>query len=527
MAEPFDLHSALSGQVGQAGDTFWLRGGTYSLGYVTTTIQGAAEKPITFRQMPGEHARVDGSINIFDSMGYVVLRDFELYSSDTNRASAQTGVGFDVTDIRIIPGIASYAPNLSFINLVVHDQTRHGFYISPFSSNNLVYGCLVYNNGWFSPDNAEGHGLYVKETNGPTEISDTLVFNNSGANMHVYENTSERRLVGVTLDGNVAFNAGAIQSVRSYRDWIVGADAPAIGADKMLLKNNMGYFPPGSAGYEQVLIGRQGVNGTVTLLNNYWPQGLSMHNWTVATITGNFFAAPGTNWIVNLDQTEVSLAVVSWDGNRYVRSATGKDFVRNSTEYNFPDWQSATGYDQNSSYAVGSPSGTTVFVRTNRYEAGRANIVVYNWDNLDTVTADVSSVLTAGAAYEVRNAQDFFGPPVLSGVFEGQPLELPMRGLTVAAPNGPMLTARPTGPTFNVFVLLPRFVRLDIAATNGASELSWPTNSGTWRLQFTEKLSADGSWIDDSMVPAVRGDHYVVTNSFSERTRFYRLHATH
>jgi hypothetical protein len=455
------------------------------------------------------------------------LRDFELYSSDTNRASAQTGVGFDVTDIRIIPGIASYAPNLTFINLIVHDQTRHGFYISPFSSNNLVYGCVVYNNGWFSPDNAEGHGLYVKETNGPTEISDTLVFNNSGANMHVYENTSEQRLVGVTLDGNVAFNAGAIQNVRAYRDWIVGADTPAIGADKMLLKNNMGYFPPGSAGYEHVLIGRQGINGTVTLLNNYWPQGLSMHNWTVATVASNFFAAPGTNWIVTLDQTQVSLAEVSWDRNHYLRSATGKDFVRNSTEYNFPGWQSATGYDQNSSYAVGSPSGTRVFVRPNRYQPGRANIVVYNWDNLDTVAVDIGSVLPSGAAYEVRNAQDFSGAPVLSGVFDGQPLELPMRSLSVAAPNGPLLTPPPTGPTFNVFILLPRLVRLEIAAAADGPQLSWPTNSGTWQLQFTESLSADTSWVNDTTTPSVEGHRYVVTSSFSDRTRFYRLQAAH
>ena len=59
---------------------------------------------------------------------------------------------FDVTDIKIIPGIASYSPNFSFINLVIHDQTRHGIYVSESATDNLVYGCVIYNNGWRSPD---------------------------------------------------------------------------------------------------------------------------------------------------------------------------------------------------------------------------------------------------------------------------------------------------------------------------------------------------------------------------------------
>ncbi len=59
-----------------------------------------------------------------------------------------------------------------------------------------------------------------------------------------------------------------------------------------------------------------------------------------------------------------------------------------------------------------------------------------------TVSVDVSSILTVGASYEVRNAQNFFGPPVLSGVYAGGLLTLPMTGLTVAAPIGGTLPHR-------------------------------------------------------------------------------------
>jgi len=526
MAQPYDLATALSGQAGQAGDTFWLCDGNYMIGHIETKIQGTPGKPITFRQMPGEIARVDGSITFFESIGYIVLRDFEIYSSDTNRVSSQAGVGFNVTDIKILPGIASYSPNLSFINLVVHDQTRHGVYLSRLSSNNVVYGCVIYNNGWMSPDNAEGHGVYAQGADGTKEISDNLVFNNSGANMHIYEDASGERLAGLTLDGNVAFNAGAIQNVRTYRDWIVGIDAPALNADRIVLKNNMGYNPPESRAYDQVQIGRQGVNGSVALLNNYLPQGLLMNNWTIAAVAGNLFAAQGGNYIVSLDETQVALAA-AWDNNTYCASATGKDFDRSLTEYGFSEWQAATRFDEHSTYLTGKLTGTKVFVRTNRYEAGRANIVVYNWDNINSVTVDVNSVLAPGAAYEIRNAQDFFAAPVLSGVFDGQPLELPMTGLTAAAPNGPLLTAPPTGPTFNLFVLLPRFMRLQIGSVNGQTQISWPTNFGNVVLQFTERLSPDGGWSDDTNNPGIIGDQYVVTNSNSEGTRFYRLRTVH
>jgi hypothetical protein len=63
-------------------------------------------------------------------------------------------------------------------------------------------------------------------------------------------------------------------------------------------------------------------------------------------------------------------------------------------------------------------------------------------------------VLKPGARYEVRNAQDFFAPPVLSGTYDGQPLRLPMYGLGVAQPIGSS-GLQPTGPGFNVFVLVP------------------------------------------------------------------------
>jgi parallel beta-helix repeat protein len=105
---------------------------------------------------------------------------------------------------------------------------------------------------------------------------------------------------------------------------------------------------------------------------------------------------------------------------------------------------------------LGSPppsAPNAVFVRPNQHESGRANITVYNWSHASTVDANASGVLQTGDTYEVHNAQNYFGAAVLSGVYSGSPLHLPMTGLASAAPVG-WPTPAATGPEFNAFVLL-------------------------------------------------------------------------
>src|SRR5439155_2783647 len=69
---------------------------------------------------------------------------------------------------------------------------------------------------------------------------------------------------------------------------------------------------------------------------------------------------------------------------------------------------------------------------------------------------DLTWILRMGDRYVVQNAQDFYGPPVASGVYTGGPLQLPTDSITPPSPVG-VATAQPapvTGPTFNVFVLM-------------------------------------------------------------------------
>ena len=55
----------------------------------------------------------------------------------------------------------------------------------------------------------------------------------------------------------------------------------------------------------------------------------------------------------------------------------------------------------------------------------------------------------------MRNAQNYYGEPVLAGTYDGGPLNAPMRGLTAAQPLGAVTKPPPqTAPEFGVFVLI-------------------------------------------------------------------------
>ena len=105
---------------------------------------------------------------------------------------------------------------------------------------------------------------------------------------------------------------------------------------------------------------------------------------------------------------------------------------------------------------AGRPSATQVFVRKNTYEAGRANVIVYNWANLGSVSADLSGVLVPGDHFEIRSVQGLWGSPVTSGTYGGGAVSIPMTPpVTPPTPVGSPVSRQPptTGPAFDVFVV--------------------------------------------------------------------------
>jgi hypothetical protein len=413
--KPWDLRTALAGASGKivAGDTVWMHDGTYT-GSFRSTVSGASGKPVVFRQYPGERAVIDGrgtpggAQSVFYVGGqWVEFWDFEITDTDGGRVTGSTA-----NNVR--PNVvANYASNTKYINLVVHDGGV-AFYNEPAYSNVEITGCIIYNNGWQGPDRGHGHGLYLKSDNGSVVARDNIIFNQFGYGVHLYSNPGSGRLNNISMVGNVSFNNGTLSNNSNSANILFGQGETSTGG---VMSHNMTYYTPGK-GAKNVVAGGDAVkHGTLTVSDNYFSGGttvLATGFWSSITMSANTVIGTGT-------------LASSSDPARTLGSGL--------------------------SLLSSAPTATKVFVRPSPRSAGRANIVVYNWANQGSVTVSLAGVVPAGAAYEIRNVQDFYGAPVATGTGPGS-ATISMAAVSAPSVVGMGSISPSTGTAFHVFVVV-------------------------------------------------------------------------
>jgi hypothetical protein len=101
-------------------------------------------------------------------------------------------------------------------------------------------------------------------------------------------------------------------------------------------------------------------------------------------------------------------------------------------------------------------SGTNIFVFPRTYRAGWAHIAIFNWDGLDNVSLDLTSVtgLNSGDGYKLHNAQDYFTDFATGTVPGNKIISVDMRAVShsVVARIGSTAVAT-TFPTFGAFIV--------------------------------------------------------------------------
>lgn len=452
ISQPWTLKNALSHPSSvRPGDTIWLRGGTYN-GIFISYLTGTAAAPIVVRQYPGEHARIDGGSTVGMGLrvygGYTWYWGFEvMFSNPTRYANGTTSTGF--------PPLVGYslvevnAPGTKLINMVIHDGCQGANIWTP-SADSEAYGNLIYNVGFDGNDRGHGHGLYVQNQTGPRKLTDNIIFNQYGLGIQAY--TSGSYIDNMDFQGNIIFNNGSMSRISGYQ-WsiLLGGGRTA---QSPIIKDNYSYYSPNRSGGRNEL-------------------GYTSNGCTNLIATNNYFAHPNG----------VALSLTSCPG-----------VISGNTFYG-PVQNIGPGTYPNNTFTTARPSGLRVFVRPNRYEQGRAHVAVFNWDRLSSVPVDLSSVLGVGDAYEVRDAQNFFGPAVSAGVYSGQPVYVPMVGLTeVAQPKGsPVVTPIHTDPEFGAFIVVR-------TASAGAGPVNAPPSVSAGqpqRVTFPGPVTLTGSASDD------------------------------
>ena len=401
-AQPMELRTALSEKSpAKPCDTIWLRGGTYS-GTFTTVISGTEGRPIVVRASPGERVVIDSASSAAPAItvrsSYLWLWGLEILSSDPQRTSAEP-VAWP-TDLRRGTGVGvAEGTAVKLINLIIHDLAR-GIEIEAGAVATELYGNLIFHNGWDGPQASNGNGVETQNQGPPQLIAENIIFNQYSHGLLALAATPIKNLI---VEGNVMFNNGSPGRDGFTRDILIGGGSTA---GNLVVRDNATY------GGAQTFIGYG--NGCAA-----------------STITGNYFVGSTPLMLEKCSATVKGNILVG--------------------QYGFGPLPQS---HPDNSYVVSPPKGVIVKSRVNKYEPGRAHIVVYNWDKHSEVTIDLKqSGLNVGDDYEIRDAQNYVAGPVIEGkVTADTQLTVSMVNLR-SAPLAGGRSVPHTSPEFGVFVV--------------------------------------------------------------------------
>jgi hypothetical protein len=450
---PWDLQTALSQPAAvQPGATIWLRGGTYGngSGIFYSRLVGTPAAPIIVKQFPGERATIDDWLQVgccdqnpqASEGAYVWFWGLEFASSITDRTGDPSGQS------TILDAVDTWAPGTKFINNIVHDS-RVGISMWKEAVGSEAYGNVIYFNGFQASDRGHGHGFYIQNQTNTMTISNNIIFDQFDEGMQFYGTaaTYEHNLL---VQGNISFNNGSISAGPQMADDVIFANTNGVSGVQLL--NNYFYFTPTvGLGYNE--LGWPGQNQDIVVQGNYFMGGfkpVAISDWASVNFQNNTVYT--NSYLVTLS-TASTPSGYTWDNNTYYGIGF---FNYNDANFYLSGWQGLTGYDLHSTSSPGPPTGVWTFVQPNKYEPGRANIVIYNWNLAGSVSVDISGAIAVGTPYQIRDAENYFGPPIVTGIYDGAPVSIPMTGLSIATPNGAVpTTPTHTAPQFGAFVLVP------------------------------------------------------------------------
>jgi len=415
--DPLDLATALSSSSpAMPGDTIWIEEGIYSGSFVSR-IEGTSLNPIKVKPKPGERVVIDNSLG--ESSGLSIQGKWseyyglEVLSRQLDRdtpENAYEDIEFKITG-GVTVGGGGGGSNTKVINFIVHDNVGGGFSSWSDAPNSELYGNIIYNNGWTAPGRGHGHAIYAQNKIGYKKLTNNTIFFGFGTGIHVY--TEGGQIEGFDVEDNVWFMTGASDPRTSQRkdNCLIGGFQPV---KNLTLKNNLGFSLNGRGtriGYGGDVIGQSAIVSGNYLSENFWVAG----NWDMLDVS-NTTVFRG---ITGSSQTQIT-------------DLGGNEFLSSPPSF-----------------------GKKIVVTANLYDTQRAKVVIYNYDNDDSVDVNVSSVLNVGETYRVHSSFGLFNTPLLTGVYDGRAISIPMDSVEPPQPNGLEGIEDADNPhkTFGVFII--------------------------------------------------------------------------
>ena len=417
--DPLDLQTALlNNNIVQDGDTLWLMEGIYK-GTFTSELRGSESSPIKVKPYPGKYVAIDttdapsGAALLINGT-WTHYYGIEVTSHDNNRVSYVDNSS-NPSDITLNAGVSIIGSTNKVINFVSHDNVsgidawskrKDGF----TGIDTETYGSIIYNNGWSaqpadgSYGRGHGHAIYTQNYDGIKKITNNVIFYGFGTGIHAYQTGKVvqdgvlRGIENFDIQDNTWFLTGASDIRRGMKkyDCLVGGYQPV---KNLTLKNNQGYSDIGKT--------------VIGWASNYKDD---IFNNEGATLENNYFA----------EKVEVR---VNWD----YQSVSIKDtsFFRGLSINN--DYYNDLG---GNTFDPAPTTGKKIFYIKNSYDLRRGRITIFNFDRDATVAVDLSQLMKIGSAYRVHSVFDLYGEPIVSGVYTGGTIDIPMGTVPPPQPHG-------------------------------------------------------------------------------------------
>ncbi len=391
-ADPIDLATALSSSSpAQPGQTIWIKEGVYN-GSFESKINGSSGLPISIKPLPGQRVLINSHNSGSDRAGLTITgqwTDFygiEATSSDPYRGNTTERY----PDVEAKGGIAVFGAHTNIYNALTYDNVCGGIDFWKTATDSSLHGNIIYNNGFAHSGRGACHGVYTQNTDGYKKLTNNIVFFGFQTGLHPYS-TETAPLNNFTIENNVWFLAGASdpRDNQQKTNLIVHTQA---GIKDMIIKNNKGYSQVNRGSS----INARNFQGNVEIKDNYLAERLEVYGlWNPIPFTNNTIYG-------NIDDADSKL----------IASATN-------------------------TLSTSKPTiGNKVFVDANGIDPHRGRVVIYNYNNADSVSVDLSSILQNAEAYRIHSVMGLFQEALITGVYDGNPISIPMGTIDPPQPNG-------------------------------------------------------------------------------------------
>ena len=365
LTQPWDLQTALSQKtdVVNSGDTIWIHEGVYSDKFISTLQSLQPDQYITVAAFENDKVVLNGNVKspkkavlevksqqvIFKNLEITFLGSYPRHVKDLGFIRAD---GINHTS----------GHNSKFINLTIHNNPGSGFGSWKHTGGTIIYGCKIFNNGFFSEVRGRGAGIYVQNLSDKTRvIKNNIIFNNYYMGIEVWSASKKANssyVKNILLEHNTIFNNGS--SGGHFKNNVIVATDDTNGinrATNIKLINNILYHnvdipksAKGDAGSLTLGVNKKAPLLDVVVLNNIIIGGnnaLRLDNAENTVFKNNTIYGGYVHFY------EFGLAKLeTWDfNNNTYFSKNNRNFrVINKRDYTMQDWKSITLIDANSTW---------------------------------------------------------------------------------------------------------------------------------------------------------------------------------